>query len=307
MTRAGKSRYRGGLDKVARIRELQRGRTGSAAEAEIQELLLDTHGSDLTALKNALDEGDDHRDLVQLVYSDIDDSTIRSSILVHFQHEAASAPAHGLKVLSDIDDTFYANWADERFPKKTVYPGVMQLYAELGGDVTFITARPMDRVGLIERATHVSLREKGLESVTVLSGSFRNLLGNERIADKKLENFERYVSVFPEYDFVFVGDSGQGDAMFGRRMLDAEPERVKAVLIHDIGKPDVERVDGPVYFHTYVGAAVHAFERDLISAEAVGRVVEAAREDFGAVAFDTSEQRDARRAELAADIRRAPA
>ena len=133
--------------KAALVRALQLGRTGSKDEAKILEIFLATHGPALTELKNAIEASGDHRDLLQLLWSDIDDLVIREAILAHFAKEAS--PTGELKVLSDIDDTFYANWKDARYPKGTIYPGVRQFYGELGGDLAFVTARPNDRVGLI--------------------------------------------------------------------------------------------------------------------------------------------------------------
>jgi len=49
------------------------------------------------------------------------------------------------KVYSDIDDTFYSHYKDKTYPKRAVYPGVRELYRELGvsaaSDLTFLTAR----------------------------------------------------------------------------------------------------------------------------------------------------------------------
>lgn len=298
--------------KADRIGELQAGRTGSEDEAEILRIFLSTTGAELTRLKNRLDSGTDHRDLLQLLHRDIDDERVRADILAHF--DRAKAPACEVKVLSDIDDTFYANWKDERFPKKTVYPGVRQLYRELDvgpdesgrlGDLVFVTARPEDRTGLIEQRTRASLAAKGLTSFGILSGSFGHLLGNESIAAKKLENFLRYARIFPEYDFVFIGDSGQGDASFGRSMRAAEPERVRAVLIHDIVGAKDAADPGITFFDTYVGAALEARTRRLISAAGLSRVVAAARSELAAIAFASDEQRALRTAELERDIAQA--
>jgi hypothetical protein len=299
--------------RAALISALQKGRTGSRDEAAIERLFLATGGAALTALKNLVDAGADHRDLQQLLFSDIDDDARRARLIAHFAAEAH--PSGEVKVMSDIDDTFYANWKDQRFPAKTVYPGVLQLYEELDlgpdgdgrpGDIAFVTARPKDRPGLIEKLTHGTLRERGLEVATVLTGSFRNLLTSASIADKKLANFRDYAALYPEYDFVFLGDSGQGDASFGQRMREHAPERVALVLIHDVvATPESLRKDwrerGVFFFDTYVGAATEAFRRGLIAAEGLSRVMERADVELDRVPFENEEQRQARRHELAAD------
>lgn len=307
-------------ERARRIADLQEGITTLADERAIRDLFLAARGADLVALKNALDGGRGHRDLHQLLFHDVDDGAIRAEILEHFAREGAAGGARRrLKVLSDIDDTFYANWKDRRFPPKTVYPGVLQLYRELDrgagdepdreGDLTFVSARPGDRAGLVERATLASLRERGVPAATMLAGSLTRLVGNARIARGKLESFEEYRQLYPEYAFVFLGDSGQGDAAFGARLMADHGASVLAVLIHDVvATPAAEREEhrrrNVRFFDTYVGAALVGFELGLIRAEGLGRVAAAAREELEAIAFESPADREARRAELAADLAR---
>ncbi|WP_437547742.1 phosphatase domain-containing protein [Sorangium sp. So ce367] len=315
--------------RAALISALQRGRTGSRDEQALRRIWLGTRGADVTRLKNALDGRGGYRDLHQLFYHDIDDDSLREEILAHFAREAVSASGslsgsgavsvREVKILSDIDDTFYANWKDARYPKKTVYPGVLQFYAELdrgpgpvpgrAGDLTFVTARPGDRLGLVEDATIKALAERGQLTATVLAGSFTRLIGNRTIAEKKLENFLEYRRLYPEYDFVFVGDSGQGDIHFGQRMLEVAPEAVKAVFIHDVvATPDLARrelaASGVHLFDTYIGAALTALERGLLGPEGAARVAEAATAAFAAIPFPSQADREARRLEMARDVAR---
>ncbi len=305
------------VNRAELIAACSRGPTPQLQERAIFELLRATTGAELTRLKNLLDRGSDHRDLQHVVFRDIDDASLRAALLEHLEGEAANLPRTAVKVLSDIDDTFYANWKDKRFPAKTVYPGVRQLLRELdhgphaqadeAGDVAFVTARPGDRPGVVERRTHASLRALGLEHATVLAGSFLHIHGSDAIAERKLENFKDYARLFGEYDFVFIGDSGQGDASFGAGMIAAEPERVRLVMIHDVVASDANTraawaSKGVLFFDTYVGAAKLAFERGLIQREGVARVAAAAREDFAKIEFEDPAQRAARWAELEAEL-----
>lgn len=303
----------GAAARAALVRALSRGATRSRDERAISAILLGTRGAALTALKDFIDGGADYHDLVHLVFHDIDDGETRSRIFDHLAAEGQSRC--GVKVLSDIDDTFYANWKDKRYPSKTVYPGIRQLYAELtcsppepaSAVVTFITARPEDPLGVVENATRRTLTERGLPRARVLSGAFNHLLTNDSIAQEKFHNFERYRKVFPEYAFVFFGDSGQGDVIFGQRMREAAPDVVPLVLIHDVVATQEERraelrAAGVHLFDTYVGAALVAFEAGLISIEAVGRVAATARLELAGVAFAAEAERLAREAELARDI-----
>jgi len=308
--------------RAAVVEGASRGSTGAADEGAIRDVFVGTRGDELTALKNAIDSGDDHRDLQQVVYSDIDSGDVREAILDHISAEAAALARREVKVLSDIDDTFYCNWKDERFPKKTVYPGVRQLYVELDrgpheeagrmGDVAFVTARPKDRPGFVERMTHKTLRDLGVQDPTVLSGSFRALHSNEAIAGRKLRNFREYVALFPEYDFVFVGDSGQGDASFGAAMREHDEERVKAILIHDVVATSADERGkwserGVTFFDTYIGAGMAALDLSLIQREGVARIVDTALEELSRITFEDPEAAKARRSELEIDVERARA
>ncbi|NTX38968.1 DUF2183 domain-containing protein [Myxococcus sp. CA033] len=304
------------------VTALQRGGTPATAERALRDMFLSVHGRELTAFKNLLDAGNNHQDLEKLLFDDVDDPALREEILAHILREGEAAPSGENKVLSDIDDTFFANLKDTRYPSKTVYPGVLAFYAELDrgpgiipgreGDLTFVTARPMDPLGAVENLTFDSLRKHGVPPHVVLSGSLTHLLGNSRIAAKKFDNFQRYVRVFPEYGFVFVGDSGQGDVEFGDKMLTAAPHAVHAVFIHDVvDTPEITRRAWREkrihFFDTYVGAALEAFALGLISRDGLARVAIAARESMEGIAFTSAAQRDARKVELTRDLQRADA
>jgi hypothetical protein len=306
--------------RAALVTALQKGRTHGLAERMLRALFLGLSGRELTEFKNLLDGRGNSHDLQQLLFHDIDDALLRQDILTHIQREAEIVPSGENKVLSDIDDTFLANWKDTRYPPKTVYPGVLQFYRELDrgpgpvpgreGDLTFVSARPQDPLGYIEDRTLATLREHGVPSAVMLSGAFTHLLGNARIAAMKLENFSRYVQLYPEYGFVFTGDSGQGDVLFGEQILSTWPEQVRAVFIHDVvATPESVRQswrDKRVFFFdTYVGAAVEAFEVGVIARDGVARVVGAAREDLARVTFASEAQLSARVLELERDIQRA--
>ncbi|MFY2564478.1 phosphatase domain-containing protein [Corallococcus terminator] len=304
------------------VTALQRGGTPTTAERALRDMFLSVHGRELTAFKNLLDAGNNHQDLEKLLFDDVDDPALREEILSHIHREGEAAPSGENKVLSDIDDTFFANLKDTRYPSKTVYPGVLAFYAELDrgpglipgreGDLTFVTARPMDPLGAVENLTFDTLKKHGVPPHVVLSGSLTHLLGNSRIAAKKFDNFQRYVRVFPEYGFVFVGDSGQGDVEFGDKMLTAAPQAVHAVFIHDVvDTPETARRAWREkrihFFDTYVGAALEAFALGLISRDGLARVALAARESMEGIAFTSAAQRDARKAELLRDLQRADA
>lgn len=285
-------------ERVERIRSLQTGLTDRDNEQEILALFQAVRGEELRQLKRTLDDGMNSYHLLHLVYSDIDDEGIRAELLAHLATSAEGLDVRPIRVLSDIDDTIYASLHDARFPKGTTYPGVLAFYRELAtadgeapgvdGFVTFISARPGDRAGAVEAVTLDKLVEFGFERATLLAGTFSGLASHEAMADAKYDNLDRYRVLYPEYRFVFVGDSGQGDAAFGARVLRDFPDDVLAVFIHDVVNEEAGKLalsaeqraeaaaDRIFYFDSYPEAARLAASIRLLPAEAVARVEEAA-------------------------------
>lgn len=272
------------------ITALQTGNTNKPAERAIRDLFLATEGPALTELKNRVDAGGDSYDLQQLLHHDIDSEGIRQTVLAHFAAQAKTQPVAGTKLLSDIDDTLYASLNDKRYDKGTIYPGVHAFHAALAGkpadgqtDLVFLSARPRDRMGILETVwTQRSLEKMGTAANVVLSGSLLGLLNHERMAAKKLENFEEYAALFREYRFVFVGDSGQGDPALAQSLRARHAAEVPLTFIHDLGDPGLDaaqraeaRAEGRVYFDSYVGAALAAAEHGLVSDDGLRAVVEA--------------------------------
>lgn len=300
---------------------LQLGRTKRVEEELVAAILLATHGAELSTLKNEIDRSGTHHDLEKLVFSDIDSEDLREAILAHLTREAATISPRTWKVLCDIDDTVFARLHDHRYPAMTVYPGVLAFLDELDrgpgmvpdemGDLTFVTARPTVIGGFIEGHTRQALIRAGVPPSAILTGSLLALTSHARMADRKLEMFNRYQLLFPEYDFVFIGDNGQGDAEFGRRMLEMTPEAVAAVFIHDITGDDPHETptweeEGIIFFRTYVGAAIEAWRKGLITREGVNRVAAATRTTLEEIAFRSDGDRATAFAEHERDLERVP-
>ncbi len=303
------------------VQALQVGRTDGLEAKTVVAIFLATKGEPLTALKNLIDASPDHLDLQQLVFHDLDSDALRAQVLAHF---AAEAPAKSsrVKVLSDIDDTFYVNLKDDRFPKKTVYPGVRALYAELDkgagpqadrpGDLMFLSARPSDPMGLTEHFTRSMMHDHGVTQATVLSGDFAHLIGNQSIADKKFENWGEVRQLYPEYGSVFLGDSGQGDALFGAQAAATGGGDMRSVFIHNVTHLEAAAKAeyagrGVFLFDTYVGAATEAFKRGLITRGGLERVMSEAGREFGDISFASPAQQAERKAELDRDLTEARA
>lgn len=301
------------------IDALQKGGTHRRFEEAIREVFLSCRGPALSLLKRAIDAGRNSHDLPQLLYQDIDDSRLRQEILEHVDREGVRTEHREVKVLSDVDDTFYANWKDRRYPPKTVYPGVRQLYLELDkgpedrpsplGDVTFLTGRPGGPFGMLEDQYHKRLGIKGLEETVLLTGTLFHQFAHGLIFSRKWANFEQYRRLYPEFDFVMLGDSGQADPTLLAAAVKAHPEQVKAALIHDVvDTGEAKRREwagkGVVFFDTYAGAGLELLHRGLLDRAGLQRVVESCRSELAMVPFRNEAQRAARVADLERDAAR---
>ena len=158
-------------------------------------------------------------------------------------------------------------------------------------DVTYITARPHGFRGVVAALTRRRLRLAGMsERPDVMLGNIGGLLGNKRIAKKKFTNFAEFSMLFPEYDFVLCGDSGQGDAALGMLMQEHYPNKVRGIFIHNINdknvtgdgrlKSEYEKEKKFQFFKTYVGSATQAYQADLMDEKSLIRVANATLSEF---------------------------
>ena len=297
---------------------LQAGRTDTADEAAIRDIFLDSRGEDLTRLKNQLNMRTDAHDLEGLVFNDVDSDEVRGVILEHIATQAASVEPDKAKVLSDIDDTVLCALHDRRFPRGTVYPGVLALFDALDhgphevpfstGDLTFVTARPGDAFGLVENHTRDALRKAGISTGThVMTGALVNLVTRDLMASKKVANIRDYRVLFPEYRIMFMGDSGQGDMLVAEALRKEYDDVLDLAMIHDVvGVPDDEKrrlKDLDIHLvETWIGGATLAHERGLITAEGLAEVGTEAFRALDEVRWESSDQEKATRALFERDL-----
>ncbi|MGO4958312.1 phosphatase domain-containing protein [Luteococcus sp. Sow4_B9] len=286
---------------------LQKGFTSAADEAAVGDLFCAVTGEELTHFKNIINLRNDHHDLEALVFTDLESESVRERILSHIEEQARGLSLDESKILSDIDDTVFCKLHDDRFPDGTVYPGVLAFQEALDrgpsddprslGDLTFVTARPMDFFGLLENHSRESLKKAGVADLSVMSGSLAHLLGHDAMASKKIENVQHYVQLYPEYRIVFVGDSGQGDVHVGERLWELFPHQVAGVFIHDVTGIDAQRRAAHAehricVFDTYVGAAARALQLGLLSTAGLRQVIEESLEEFDTITWSDEAQPD---------------
>ncbi len=162
-------------------------------------------------------------------------------------------------IMTDIDDTIYPNTehstyiagSDASWHNKVPYPGIKLFYYRFYQQMqnkyakysTILSATPgaLKTSKLRNTILKEVLRKYGFiqgpeSKIKILSniGSIvenYNTISNKRVADKltelfvllgntKFERFKQYISIFPEYKILFIGDNGQGDVLAGQRMLE---------------------------------------------------------------------------------------
>ncbi|RLN44236.1 hypothetical protein BBJ29_007804 [Phytophthora kernoviae] len=332
------------------------------AEKWVRNIILKTLGDDLSNLKTYTDAKGDFHSMHKLVFNDIRDPTIRADILSHIQREASVQIAHmrlgtkrgrsrkqqaWRKVLSDVDDTLYSSGGrypaglDTRFPRHTLYPGVLPFYRELDmgtvgtddwtddrvGNLVFLSARPHVYKDVSEKKSYAkfaALHEKmGMHTLpTMLAGNLKSgrafmWQGDlEPMAQKKFENFCEFYQLYPEFKHVFVGDNGQGDVRaaelivekFGPDALEAGFfQRVQPVekMFNYHSKEDLERWRkmNIIFFDTYVGAALEAFHMKKIRLNGLKKICDETGQSFEAIhAWLTPQSRERARLLLNRDL-----
>jgi len=299
----------------------------------IQHLICTSHGAELSHLKRTIDLSYSTGDTCTLLFEDLPQKA-KEDILEHIKTEAdklnkeTPIGKRPIKVLSDIDDSIYASLYDVSYPKSTTYPGVVSFYSSMDkflnederGNLVFLTARPKGLFSLFRKFTFNTLKEAGVTiPFTMCSGSFSTIFTNNEMAKKKFENFEKFRQVYPEYRYVFNGDSGQGDIIAGQLMLKTETSRTGliTVFIHNIELSSGPKIsadkckelvsEGINMYSSYVEAAAMACDLNLLSATSLGQVVDDASQRFANVKFQNDGQKKARKSELDAATEKANA
>lgn len=236
----------------------------------MNELLEESDGKKLLQLKKNI------IDITNTIYSLSDD--MKNKVLEHIRN--ISEKTDKIHILTDIDDTIYPSrygGSDLSFTHHTVYPGVFSFYKYVVSTdfVTLLTARPKS---LYTDTCDKISKEIG-RPVDILNGRFKDinlgvgvdfvkrllyplisskssypssidhLTGLEpikwysnykNIANTKFESIIKYSSIYPEFNFIFIGDSGQGDLICAHKLYEHKSNNpdfpIKASFIHNIIK-----------------------------------------------------------------------
>ena len=170
-------------------------------------------------------------------------------------------------ILTDIDDTLFPHRSafhtlfgqDTKGANKKPYPGVikfMKLFKKqhtktikvnkkeiiIPNYITVLSATP--NIGKASRFFHPTLREilgsnysflQGAETYDKIRQSVQLStlsVNNNVVGNKKAQRFKEYHTIFPEYQYIFIGDNGQGDVIAGKQMNKFSSDSM--VFIHNI-------------------------------------------------------------------------
>jgi len=232
-----------------------------------------------------------------------------------------------LKILFDIGDTLTCSGGekfagiDKRYPRKAVYPGVIAFLSELQGasqvsHLVALTARPHLFGNVVEKNVYKRFRrliqDHGLPVMPhLLPGGIDTGLqfiarrgddrGKAALAKKKFDSYYKYLSLYPEFRVVFMGDNGQGDYLVAQTMHEYFPDNLEQVWIQKV-QPESDTPfytpdsKAPIQFvEDYVEAAVQAATRHspLITPEGLFRVARSAKNDFEKITDWVSEHQRA--------------
>jgi len=187
----------------------------------------------------------------------------------------------------------------------------------------FLSARPHVKYtkGASEKLSHRTFKsfyKNGIlhTRATMLAGNLEGFKGAAvkdftPMAEKKFFNFSQYLLLHPEFDFVFCGDNGQGDAKAGAMILAAFPGRIKAVFIHRVipktktfaynDSPEWKQI---TFFETYIGAALDAYKQELIHKNGVKRIIVSALKGFEGVKWESDSQLKVSQQQFNAELER---
>lgn len=331
-------------DKIEAVRQLGGGATSSSEDLRIAQIFLSVDPKKMSLFKFILEYDGDYKDVAEYLFDDIDDCEVRGDVLAHLQR---TKKTDGIKVLSDVDDTMYANLIEKRYPKKTVYPGVLEFYGALKHEpfelkktpLTTLSARPNSSGGHMEKWSLEKLMqiEGGKLCPSALSGELFSSAGGtletfyraylafdtwkeiphgqeDKIGEVKFENFITFSKCYPEYRYVFVGDSGQADALTAQKMMtEASGDGVIATFIHDLRQDETDEKSvsstfkeldndiivtqksnsgrGVIVFRNYIQAAAIAYKHSatldgLITADELVNITQAALNQFQLIKFN---------------------
>lgn len=218
-------------------------------------------------------------------------------------------------VISDIDDTVIQSRVSNFFQAaRTVmlgnartrlpFHGVAAFYRALregpsGGEknpIFYVSSSPWNIYDVIAEFMELQDIPKGPLLLRDWDISLRSL-ASARHFEHKGAAIRNVIQLYPEYRFVLIGDTSQHDPEIYRKIVAEFPDRISAIYIRDVTRlpgrtaavkklaDEVRESNSTlVLAEDTLGAARHAVEHGLITADALPEIGEEKREDEGSAA-----------------------
>jgi len=206
-----------------------------------------------------------------------------------------------------------------KFPTGPI-PGALPLQQALGGNLTFLSARP----GMLASQTRRDLFDAGVFDAALLVGDLGTTLSatfrkdaHSAMGEKKVQSFCTYAALHPEAFFVFIGDTGEGDVELAESF--AKHENFIA-LLHDVVEPSgvlpktqiperrAMQDKGIIVFDTYIAAALCLHRKGILDAVGFRAAAQGCHDEFisiGPNKFSNETVYLERRTELLNDLHKA--
>lgn len=159
-------------------------------------------------------------------------------------------------IISDIDDTILVSHATNFFRKMRLmltknaltrlpFAGVAEFYQALikgtsehyQNPVFYVSSSEWNLYDYLEDFCTAQDIPKGPFLLQELKSGFHDLFqSGGGTHSHKEDKIQHLFSVYPDVQFILIGDSGQRDAVLYRNIANAYPHRVKAIYIRDVHK-----------------------------------------------------------------------
>lgn len=181
-------------------------------------------------------------------------------------------------IVSDIDKTVLPPSTNGQ-PLKDPYPGVSTLYRILesrldgsgaAGDVVYVTAR--DPQSAAEVPAWLDLHRMPAGPIETGTSPLPWIAEDEKVKD-----IEKVFDATGDKKFVLFGDTSHRDPDVYKRIRAKYPDRVLAVVVHDVKNIDPARVEGMHLVKSYADAAAKLLGDGILDEASARAVMEAAQ------------------------------
>lgn len=192
--------------------------------------------------------------------------------------KALTGRAAELGIISDIDKTVLPP-SSNGAPLKDPYPGVATLFRILEsrldhsgapGDMHYVTARDPDSAAVVPPWLDLHRLPAG----PILTGTSPLPWIAE---DEKVRDIEKIFEATGDQKFVLFGDTNHRDPEVYARIRTAYPDRVLAVVLHNVKSSDAARTAGMHVVDNYAIAAAKLLKDGILDETAARAVMDAAQ------------------------------